>query len=193
MPRIDSEKFYISAIQKYGITAKGLNWNSKANQKIRFDALLRLLPTELQSLSIADAGCGFGDFYTYLKRKKLRPKDYIGLDSVQKMCEIAAQRTGATIIHTNILHSELPVSDYYICSGALNVLTLFETTMFLQKCFKASKIGLIFNALYADQESEVYNYLTKEKIEKIAMELNVSSISYVEGYLEKDITVRFLR
>jgi len=88
MPRIDSKKFYTSAIQKHGITAKGLNWNSKANQEVRFDTLLRLLQTELQSLSIADAGCGFGDFYIYMKKKKLHPKKYIGIDSVQKMCRV---------------------------------------------------------------------------------------------------------
>jgi len=79
MPRIDSKKFYISAIQKHGLTAKGLNWSSKANQEIRFDALLRLLPTELQSLSVVDAGCGFVDFYTYMKKRSLVLKNISAL------------------------------------------------------------------------------------------------------------------
>jgi len=193
MPRIESETFYINAMKKHGVSPQGVCWLDLAHQQLRFDAICSLLPQELHSFSLSDAGCGFGDFYLYLLKNNNLPKNYIGLDSVQKMCEIAAQRTEAKIIHTDILHSELPVSDYYICSGALNVLTLFETTMFLQKCFKASKVGVIFNVLYADKESEVYNYLTKEKIEKIATELNVSSLSYIEGYLEKDITIRFLR
>jgi len=193
MPRIESEIFYINAIKKHGVSPQGVCWLDLAHQQLRFDAIYSLLPQDLSSFSLTDAGCGFGDFYLYLLKNNNLPKNYIGLDSVQKMCEIARQKTDTKIIHTNILHAELPVSDYYICSGALNVLTLFETTMFLQKCFKASKVGVIFNALYADKESEVYNYLTKEKIEEIALELNVSSISYIEGYLEKDITVRFLR
>lgn len=193
MPKIESEIFYINAIKKHGVSPQGVCWLDREHQQLRFDAIYSLLPQDLSTFSLTDAGCGFGDFYLYLQKHNNLPKNYTGLDSVERMCEIAMQRTDAKIIHTNVLHAELPVSDYYICSGALNVLTLFETTMFLQKCFKASKIGIIFNALYGNEESKVYNYLTKEKIETIAKELNVSSISYIEGYLEKDITVRFLR
>ena len=63
MPRIDSQKFYTSAIEMHGTTAKGVNWASKENQLLRFDAILKLLPSELNSFTLADAGCGFGDFY----------------------------------------------------------------------------------------------------------------------------------
>jgi len=44
MPRIDNEKFYKSAIEMFGTTAKGVNWHSKEYQKIRFDMILALLP-----------------------------------------------------------------------------------------------------------------------------------------------------
>ena len=58
MPRIDNEKFYSSAIEMYGTSAKGVNWASKENQELRFDALLELLPKKLSEYVIADAGCG---------------------------------------------------------------------------------------------------------------------------------------
>ena len=29
MPRIDTRKFYLSAIKKHGVSAKGVNWLSK--------------------------------------------------------------------------------------------------------------------------------------------------------------------
>ena len=69
MPRIDNEKFYKSAIEMFGTTAKGVNWHSKEYQKIRFDMILALLPKKLNKFSLIDAGCGFGDLYIYLDKK----------------------------------------------------------------------------------------------------------------------------
>ncbi|MCD6173396.1 MAG: class I SAM-dependent methyltransferase, partial [Sulfurimonas sp.] len=96
MPRIDSEKFYTSAIDMHGTTAKGVNWTSKETQEIRFDVILDMLPKEINSL--ADAGCGFGDFYTYMNKKKRTPKKYIGIDSLIDMYSIASNNTAQEII-----------------------------------------------------------------------------------------------
>ena len=79
MPRIDNEKFYTSAIQKHGITAKGVNWISSDTQRIRFKAILEMLPSDLSWITLIDAGCGFGDFFTYLKKKNKLPKKYTGI------------------------------------------------------------------------------------------------------------------
>ncbi len=193
MPRINSEKFYTSAIEVHGTSPKGVNWASKENQLLRFDAILELLPKELSSYFIADAGCGFGDFYTYMNKKKKAPQKYIGIDSLLDMYSIASENTGCEIINTDICKDKLPNADYYICSGALNVLTKFETHQFIQNCYNSSKYGFIFNALHGDRESETYNYLTTREIEEIAKGLNVKEIVYKDGYLENDITVGFFR
>ena len=193
MPRINSEKFYTSAIEIHGTSAKGVNWASKENQLPRFDALLELLPKELSSYSVADAGCGFGDFYNYMIKKKKTPKKYIGIDSLLDMYSIASEKTGCEIINADICKDTLPNADYYLCSGALNVLTKFETHQFIQNCYRFSKYGFIFNALHGDKESETYNYLTTSEIDKIAKDLNVKEVIYKDGYLEDDITVGFFR
>ena len=193
MPRIDSKKFYTSAIEMHGTSSKGVNWASKENQLLRFDAILELLPKELSSYSVSDAGCGFGDFYTYMHKKKRSPKKYIGIDSLLDMYSIASENTGCEIINADICKDNLPSADYYICSGALNVLTKFETHQFIQNCYNASKHGFIFNALHGDRESETYNYLTTHEIEEIAKDLNVHEISFRDGYLKDDITVGFFR
>ena len=193
MPRIDSEKFYSSAIEMHGTSAKGVNWASKENQELRFDAILELLPKELSQNSVADAGCGFGDLYSYMSKKKKTPKEYIGIDSHIDMYSIASEVTGCEIIIADICKEALPTADYFLCSGALNVLTKFETHQFIHNCYKASKSGFIFNALYGDKESKTYNYLTKREIEKIAKDLNVKEVVYKDDYLEDDITVGFFR
>jgi len=193
MPRINSEKFYTSAIEMHGTSAKGVNWASKENQLLRFDAILELLPKELSSYSIADAGCGFGDFYNYMIKKKKTPKEYVGIDSLLDMYSIASEKTGCEIVIADICKDDLPNVDYYLCSGALNVLTKFETHQFIQNCYNSSKHGFIFNALHGDKESETYNYLTTSEIEQIANDLNVKEIVYRDGYLKDDITVGFFR
>lgn len=193
MPKIDTEQFYISAIKKYGTTARGVNWASKKNQLIRFETLCKLLPNNLSNYSLGDAGCGFGDFYLYLEKKKHLPKNYIGVDSLLDMYSIASENTAQDIRVIDICKEELPVVDFYVCSGALNVLTPFETQLFIQNCYNSSKKAFIFNALLGEKNSETYNYLSKKQIEKIANDLGVKSIEFYDGYLEEDITVGFFK
>ena len=190
MPRIDNCKFYTSALKKHRQSARGVNWNSLKNQTLRFDMLLELLPHNIERISLGDAGCGFGDFYTYLK---IKPKEYLGVDSLKKMQKIASNNTQSTIILADITKDRLPTKDYYICSGALSILTSFETHLFIANCYKSSKSGFIFNVLYGDKNSKTYNYMNKQKIETIAKSLDVQKIVYKEGYLEHDITVGFYK
>jgi SAM-dependent methyltransferase len=193
MSRINSEKFYKNAIKKYGISAKGVCWINKERQELRFEILHSFLPQNLSDYSLTDAGCGFGDFYHFLTAKNTLPKKYRGIDAVSEMCAIAQEQTQQEIICANILRAKLPQSDYYICSGAMNILTRFETTMFIQKCYAASKKGFIFNVLYGEKESEVYNYLNKKALEGIAKELGVKELLYRDDYLESDITMGFFK
>ena len=193
MPRINSEKFYTSAINVHGTTAKGVNWASKENQELRFDIILELLPQDITQFSLVDAGCGFGDLYTYMKKRKREPKHYIGIDSLIDMYSIASENTAQEIMIADISKDEIPQADYYVCSGALNVLEKFETHLFIQNCFHASKKGFIFNVLYGEKESETYNYMTKIELEKIAKDLNITQTIYRDEYMMGDITVGFFK
>lgn len=193
MPRVDNEKFYISALKKHGISSSGLNWLSDAHQYIRFEKILELIQEDLQEISIADAGCGFGDFYIYLQNKNICIKKYLGIDSLALMCDISANRTACDTFHADIIKDDLPLSDYYICSGALNILTPFETELFIQNCFQSSKKGFIFNALYGEKESEIYNYITMHTIKSLAKRLHVKRVSMIDDYLKHDITVGFFK
>lgn len=193
MPRVDSQKFYSSAIDKYGITAKGVNWHSKESQKLRFDIILEMLPQDISRYKVADAGCGFGDLYLYMLKKKRVPKEYIGIDSLIDMYSIASERTGCEIVVADICKEKLPSADFYICSGAMNVLESFETHLFVRNCFSCCNIGFIFNVLHGDKKSQTYNYLTTAEIEQIAIELGVKSVILRDDYMEDDITVMFLK
>ena len=83
--------------------------------------------------------------------------------------------------------------DYYLCSGALNILTPFETYQFIANCYKASKKGFVFNALFGEKKSATYNYMNKKQIQEIATNLHVKKIAYKEDYLDNDISVGFFK
>lgn len=189
MPRIDSEKFYLSSINKYGLSAKGVNWVSKETQELRFKIILSMLPNNIDTL--VDAGCGFGDFYTYLQANNLKCNKYTGIDSLDKMCSIAIENTKQEIILANITKDALPQAQYYICSGAMNVLNNFETHLFIRNCFMASKKAFIFNILHGNKQSDTYNYLSTQKIQAIAKELHVRHVEIQDNYMQNDITVGF--
>ena len=191
MPRIDNEKFYKSSIKKYGLSAKGVQWNSLSSQKIRFEIILKMLPKDLHNYTLVDAGCGFGDFYNFLKSKNQLPLKYIGIDTLDTMVSIAQKKTSQKIIKADICKDKLIEADYYICSGAMNILDKFETHLFIQNCYKHSKKGFIFNILYGDKESETYNYINMKKIKQIAKHLKVRDIKTSTSYLKSDITVLF--
>jgi len=193
MPKIDNEKFYTSAIKMYGTTAKGVNWHSAQSQKLRFKIILELLPQELSNYSLLDAGCGFGDFYTYLKKKKNIPKNYIGVDALQDMYSIASQNTGCEILIADITKDEIPSADFIVCSGALNTLERSETIEFIHNCFVASKKAFIFNILHGDKKSETYNYFNTIDLKEICHALNVKKSIFKEGYMDADITVGFYK
>ena len=62
---------YRKNVKKYGFTPRGLFWNSKESQENRFAILLKLLikyskKIDKNEIRIADIGCGFGDFNSFL-------------------------------------------------------------------------------------------------------------------------------
>ena len=189
MPRIDSEKFYLASIEKYGVNAKGVNWVSQETQELRFDIILDMLPKNINTL--VDAGCGFGDFYQYLQNKNIQYTKYTGIDSLHKMCTIASKNTKQEIILADITKDKLPFAEYYICSGAMNILNTFETHLFIKNCLQSSQKAFIFNILHGSKESDTFNYFSIEKIEKIAKDLNVNRIEIRDDYMQNDVTVGF--
>ena len=109
------------------------------------------------------------------------------------MHSIASNATGQEIIHANICTQQLPTADYYICSGALNVLTPFESYQFIQNCYASSRVGFIFNALYGETESETYNYIKPSQLKDMLLTLNVTTKREAKDYIQNDITLGFYR
>ena len=67
----------------------GLHWSSKSSQYSRFYFINYLMKKYIkeEDVNIADLGCGFGDFYEYLKKNNENKYSYMGYDINPNMIE----------------------------------------------------------------------------------------------------------
>jgi len=186
MSRIDNGKYYDEVVSRHGDSAQGVHWNSQKMQYKRFEVLLGLLDLDANS-SIVDVGCGFGALNAYLNEKEIAVKSYLGLEVMDSMVEVA-QCKGVNVQKCDVLADPLPKADYYICSGAMNILTRDETNLFIERCLKASNKGFVFNMLEGADESMVYNYYDPNELKQMANVLDVRHVMK-KGYIERDFTV----
>jgi len=186
MSRIDNESFYTAAIKKYGQDSKGVHWNSVHSQETRFKVLMSYISDDY--FSMVDAGCGFGDLYFYMKKTGVKFSSYKGLDLSSSMVDIAREKTLQVVEQCDICKDILPQADYYVCSGAMNILTRFDTYLFIRNCYEASKKGFVFNLLMGEDDSLVYNHFYPKELEALFDELG-AKVSIKTGYLKHDFTV----
>ena len=185
MNRISNEKFYYSAIAEHGLTAEGLRWHSYRSQEIRFHQIMSLLPSD--TVSLVDAGCGFGDLYLYICEHRKEPVSYVGLDSLELMVIETRERTGQPVFQCDILRGSLVKGEFYVCSGALNLLTQKDAYRFIERCYTISDRGIIFNFLEGEKQASVYNYFQLFQIENLAEKLG-ARLKFRRGYYEHDCT-----
>jgi len=187
MARIDQKTFYQNNYDSFGTSACGVAWDSQHSQKRRFSAIASCLG-DVKNDTLVDAGCGFGDFYLYLKEKNNLPRTYTGMDLCEPMVKEAQVRTGCKIVQRDILRQTIPVADWYVASGSMNLLTRFETQLFIQRCFEKSRKGFVFNLLQGKEREGTYNYWLPHEIIKLCRPL-AAKVQIKEGYLDGDFTV----
>jgi len=190
MARIDQKSFYQNNYDTYGVSAEGVAWDSVQTQKRRFSAIASCLG-DIKHDMLVDAGCGFGDFYLYLKEKNNLPKSYVGLDLCKPMVKEAKVRTGCKIVQRDILSQTIPLADWYVASGSMNLLTRIETRLFIQRGFEKSRKGFVFNLLCGKEQEGEFSYWLPHEIIELCRPLG-GKVEIKEGYLEGDFTVVLL-
>ena len=114
--------YYSQKLKTHGTIPAGVDWNSELDQLIRFQQLSKVISTHHdEHFSIADLGCGYGQFYNYLK-EFTEKFDYRGYDISQAMCNVARDRLKHCKNATVECNSEInQYVDYTISSGIFNV------------------------------------------------------------------------
>jgi len=115
--------YYERRLAQFGATPGGVDWNSEASQRLRFDQLFRCVsPTWPSSIgSVNDYGCGYGALADYLDQQGFAGQ-YRGYDASSKMIEAAARGQGGAMRRTFTSDRRaLEPADLTVASGVFNV------------------------------------------------------------------------
>lgn len=149
-------KYYDDLILEHGDKIYALDWKSKESQKLRyhiFEDTFEMCDKK-EDFSVLDVGCGFGDFYGFLREQGYK-FDYTGYDISPKILEIAKRKYPQVKFELkDILEAkDLKRFDYVFCSGAFNIRFDDEethmswVTAMLQKMYELSNMAAAANFL----------------------------------------------
>jgi hypothetical protein len=112
--------YYAGKLAVHGPSARGVDWNSADSHKHRHRQFLRLLEGD-RAASVLDLGCGYGDFFAYLRSCGFSGH-YIGCDLAKEMIEAARNLHGEESDRIwRVCSSPSESADYAIASGIFNV------------------------------------------------------------------------
>jgi SAM-dependent methyltransferase len=159
-PPGDVAGYYAAKLKAHGATPQGVDWNGEHSHAVRHHQFLRLIG-DARDASLIDLGCGFGDFYRFLRAHEFSGH-YAGYDIAPEM-----------IAQARALHGEGPrcrwevsgvpeaPADFAIASGVFNVKGevddaawagyVRDTIVLLARC---SRRGFAFNVLSLSSDPE---------------------------------------
>lgn len=154
--------YYSAKLLEYGETARGVDWNSKESQLVRFEQLSRII-NHTNYFSLNDLGCGYGALLDYLDAVH-KDFSYTGYDISREMVDTARVRHSRNHSADFAIAAEpLKEADYGIASGIFNVrLDSIESEWInnisktLDALDRTSRFGFAFNALtaYSDPDKK---------------------------------------
>lgn len=152
--------YYTRKIKEFGVSPRGVDWNSEDSQVLRFEQLCKIIE-DPAPCSLLDYGCGYGALLDHLKKLKSGGIAYTGFDISEEMIAQAGKIHGASEATWTKQVDESAVYDYTVASGIFNVrlqtpVAEWEQYMLdtIHKMDKHSKRGFSFNVLtsYSDRE-----------------------------------------
>lgn len=163
---------YSDLYKKYGDSPKSLGWGN-GRQSMRFKILSEI--GNLQDSSILDIGCGFGDFFGFLKFQKTRFK-YLGVDINGNFLKLAKKKYPKANFELCDIQNEnfTKKFDWVIGTGLTNKASTYPHLKNLIKTmFKISKKGVAIDFIsnYVDYKDPGIFYTSPETIFKFSKSL----------------------
>lgn len=139
--------FFNNKVKKFGGEVEALDWGSKRTQEIRFLVLSEI--GDLNNKSILDVGCGFGDFYTFLKTNGINV-NYTGFDISEEVTKLAKEKYPELDIRLGSIFDCFTGFDYVIASGIHNIKKGDNYTLefnIIKKMYELCNIGIGTNMI----------------------------------------------
>jgi len=112
--------YFISKLEAFGATAKGVDYNGEDAQQMRFAELVSVIHPGA-GFTVIDYGCGYGALYDFLQRRGWN-FTYYGIDLIEQMVQKgrATHRDAPNALFTTD-EKELPIADYVLAAGIFNI------------------------------------------------------------------------
>ncbi len=148
---------YSASFDKHGPSTQGVDWGEDDRLlHLRYRKMLSVLDVATPAtLSLLDAGCGFGGLLKFALNSEIQI-DYTGIDAATNMVEWAASNNPAgTFICGDVLsHPFESTFDYVICNGILTqkldtpALEMdYYAQNLIRRLFSLCRRGLAFNIM----------------------------------------------
>jgi trans-aconitate methyltransferase len=163
---------YNQLFKKYGQNSKALGWIN-GRQSIRFGIVKDI--GDFNNSTVLDVGCGFGDFYSYLKFRKIKCK-YQGIDINSDFVEIAKKINPDGFFQVIDLQKKKMSQkfDWVVATGITNHAVSYpHLKNMLKEMFCIAKKGVVmdFISTYVDYKEKDIFYSSPEKVFKFAKTL----------------------
>jgi ubiquinone/menaquinone biosynthesis C-methylase UbiE len=110
---------YSARLAEFGDDIRTLGSGTEERRRLRF-AVLQAAGIE-PGMRVVDVGCGFGDFYGYLRGQDIEV-DYVGLDINADLLEIASSKyPSARFALADAEVDPIPAADVIVASGTFNL------------------------------------------------------------------------
>lgn len=152
-------RHYSGTFRKYGPTPRGVDWGNKAwKVNVRHEKMSALFGRDpLKNITLLDVGCGYGAFYEFLTKNKIRDARFTGIDVSQPMIKEAQKRfPRAEFILGDFMSRDFGSRkfDYIICNGIFTQkLSVPRDEMqkylqrFVAKMSRMARRGIAFNVM----------------------------------------------
>jgi len=118
---MNTKEYFKGLFEKHRVSVEALGWNEKSQEQ-RFEALTKI--GNLTDRKVLDVGCGFGDFYGYLKQR-VRILRYVGVDMMPEFVEEAMMRYPEASFcvgdFMSCYHAGSTTFDYVFASGIFSL------------------------------------------------------------------------
>lgn len=186
---------YHDAVRRLGPGFPALLWQSRTTQRLRFDALLRLVL--LEKTLLCDAGCGHADLLDHLRRRRIVLDHYIGIEAQPELARAAAQRaatySNAVVVLADFVAEPnrlLVGADVTYFGGSLNTMNdeLFYRTLKLACEASARTVALSFLCSPTRAHESHLHWRSIADVVTFARSLG-TRVRRLDDYLDGDATI----
>jgi SAM-dependent methyltransferase len=182
---------YSKLLEQYGYNPQSVGWGQrKGKQSIRYNVLSEI--GKLNNCSILDVGCGFGDFYGFLKHKKMNV-NYFGIDITPGLIEFGKKIYPKANFEVRDFENKKfkQKFDWVFFSGISSAGVNYKIIKKIMKeMYKICKSGIALNFVggVLDYKTKGIFYSDPEKIYNISKELS-NRITLRHDYMPFEFTI----